>query len=601
MPQEDSITHTPVAALPTEKLTTGGSGPDGSASTSWLKWAIVLLPLGYLWFRLINNLRLEWSTNPQYSYGWVVPFLCLGLLLRRWQAFPQNSKQKVESSNNSSPSYFRFSAFRISAFQFALFLAFLYLPTRLIEESTPEWRPIQWALGIEAIGLTLCAIYLGAGRGWLRQLAFPICFFFVAIPWPTLIEQPVIQSLTRLNSGVVVEFLGWIGIPAIQHGNLIEVSTGTVGVNEACSGIRSFQTSLMISLFFGEFYSMGLWRRLLLVPAGFLLAMAFNVCRVSFLTVVAAKKGVAAIAEYHDPAGIMITLVCTAGLWGLAMLFKEKQKVEGRKQKTEAGEQRAEALPRSPSNFSFQFSESKHSPTPSPSLTTRPLSSDIRPLFSRLFRFSSFLFTWLVAVEAGAELWYRGMESHLAPSPKWSVMFPADNPTLKPLPINADTKYLLRFDEGKQAVWMDSDGSRWNGFYCSWWPGRVAGYLAKRHTPEICLPATGWKPVSGPELTMMKINGVTLPVRSYVFETESGAMYVFHCRWEAGVNADAYVTHESARFNLIRGIWAGRGKYGQKILEIVVSGYPDAAQAKAALVRQLQTMIKIEKPATVDL
>jgi hypothetical protein len=40
---------------------------------------------------------------------------------------------------------------------FAL-LAFLYLPTRLIEAATPEWRPIQWLLGIEAIGLTLCVI-----------------------------------------------------------------------------------------------------------------------------------------------------------------------------------------------------------------------------------------------------------------------------------------------------------------------------------------------------------------------------------------------------------------------------------------------------------
>jgi hypothetical protein len=85
-------------------------------------------------------------------------------------------------------------------------------------------------------------------------------------------------------------------------------------------------------------------------------------------------------------------------------------------------------------------------------------------------------------------------------------------------------------------------------------------------------------------------------VRSYVFDTGSAPTYVFHCRWEAGVNEDAYVTHESARFNLIRGIWAGRGKNGQKILEIIISGSADAEQAKAALVRQLQTLIKVEPP-----
>jgi squalene cyclase len=56
----------------------------------------------------------------------------------------------------------------------------------------------------------------------------------------------------------------------------------------------------------------------------------------------------------------------------------------------------------------------------------------------------------------------------------------------------------------------------------------------------------------------------------------------------------AYVQDESSEFNLIRGIWAGRGKYGQKVLEIIVTGYPDADQAKAAVARQLQTLIKVE-------
>ena len=49
------------------------------------------------------------------------------------------------------------------------------------------------------------------------------------------------------------------------------------------------------------------------------------------------------------------------------------------------------------------------------------------------------------------------------------------------------TRNLLRFDEVKQAAWNEPDGTQWEAFYFSWLPGRVAGYLAKRHTPEICL------------------------------------------------------------------------------------------------------------------
>jgi exosortase len=530
---------------------------------SVLKWVFLLLPIGYLCFRLINNLRVEWTTNPQYSYGWAVPLLCAGLLVRRWHAIPEKS---CPSTSDLRPP----TSGHLSVVLLFALLAFLYLPTRLIEEATPEWRLIQWSLGFEAIGLTLCAIFLGSGRGWLRQVAFPICFFFVAIPWPTIIEAPVIQSLTRINSAITVELLGWTGIPAIQHGNLIEVSTGTVGVSEACSGIRSFQTSLMVSLFFGEFYRMKMARRLLLVSAGFVLAMAFNVCRMSFLTMIAAKKGIAAIAQYHDPAGIMITVVCTAGLWGLALLFRKKSEV--RSQKSEVG---------------GQLSLAREMAT--------PISQGSLPS-PGLFRLSLGLLTWLIVVEIGVQLWYRSVESHPVSSPKWTMAFPTNNSSFKSLPISPTTENLLRFDEGRQGAWSDPDGSSWEAFYFNWWPGRVAGYLAKRHTPEICLPATGAKLLSGPQLTIMNINGVELPVRSYVFDTEGRPMYVFHCRWEAGVNADAYVAHDSARFNFVRAIWAGRGNKGQKVLEIIVSGYADSERAKAALLRQLQTMIKVEKP-----
>ena len=281
-----------------------------------LKGVFLSLPLAYLWFRLINNLWPEWTTNPQYGFGLLVPLLCFGLLIRRWHSHTQAGVREFIVGRS-----------RLAVLSFGI-LALLYLPTRLIEAATPEWRPIQWLLGIESIGLSFCVIELSLGRGWLRQLAFPVLFFFVAIPWPSLVEQPIIQNLTQLSAAIVTEALGFLGIPALAHGNVIEVATGVVGVDEACSGIRSFQSSLMISLFFGEFYRLSCGRRCLLIPIGFAFAIAFNVCRMSWLTTVAARKGISAIAEYHDPAGITIAIACTVALWGLAWLLLKRQHKE---------------------------------------------------------------------------------------------------------------------------------------------------------------------------------------------------------------------------------------------------------------------------------
>jgi hypothetical protein len=97
-------------------------------------------------------------------------------------------------------------------------------------------------------------------------------------------------------------------------------------------------------------------------------------------------------------------------------------------------------------------------------------------------------------------------------------------------------------------------------------------------------------------LKIFNIKGAVLPIRSYVYKTESGPLHVFQCRWEAGAGAQDYVENEGARFNLIRAIWAGRGNSGQKSFEFFVSGYSDARKAEAALVRQLEKLLVVEKP-----
>jgi exosortase len=608
--------------------TQGGDASVLHAPHSALRWALVLLPLAFLWFRLIDNLQLEWTTNPQYGYGLLVPFLCLGLLVRRWHAAhgkglrddqaaglqtkerhdyettgQQDRGSAVSSPVVRSPVDRGLRSVVSSPWSVVLFfavLAFLYLPTRLLEAAVPVWNPIQWLLGIEAVGLTLCVIGLGRGRGWLRQLAFPICFFLVAIPWPTLVEQPIIQHLTRASAAIVIELLGWLGVPALAHGNVIEVSTGLVGIDEACSGIRSFQSSLMISLFFGEFYRLSPGRRWLLIPLGFAFSFAFNVGRMLLLTLIAAKKGVAAISQYHDEAGVTIAILCTLALWGIAALMRHRSAADNKttgqqddgvteSQTTEAGGQKSEDRLKPQGGNAASSSPVVRDPVVgSPSQVVRGPSSTVGNLGLSLI-------VWLMVSEAGVQAWYHIREAHLKPGPAWTLTFPRDNPTLKDLPMDATTRNLLRFDEAKQAAWTEPDGTQWQAFYFNWLPGRVAGYLAKRHTPEICLTAAGLKLLSGPKLTMMNVHGVDLPIRSYVFQTPEGVVQVFHCRWEAGATEDDYVTHESARYNLIRAIWNGRGDKGQKVLEFVISGMDDPAQAKQALERELNKLIVVKR------
>jgi hypothetical protein len=212
------------------------------------------------------------------------------------------------------------------------------------------------------------------------------------------------------------------------------------------------------------------------------------------------------------------------------------------------------------------------------------------------------LIVWFACVEIGSALWFSTREGKLVVGPGWTMTFPTSDPTFKPFALDEKTYTLLRYDEGKEGEWVDASGLRWHGFYFNWAPGRVAGYLAKRHTPEICMAAAGLKLISGPDLFIAKVHNISLPIRQYIYESQGTRMNVFHCRWEAGADQSAAVQYESARMNLIRGIWAGRGKNGQKVIEIIATGYDTPEQTRAALIRQLETLVKVEeKPKTEKL
>jgi len=220
---------------------------EKSPETATSRWPIlsVVLALGALWFICFQHLSAEWRYNEQYSYGWFVPFFALYLFWLRWEDRPQptavaeirNSKSEIRN--------------KWIAIFFAAVLLFLLLPIRLIEAANPDWRSVSWIHSFSAAGLTLLLIWRLGGMPWLKHFAFPVLFTLVSVPWISAIEQPIIQGLMPTLASIATEALALFGIPAEVQGNLIRINGGVVGVNEACSGVRSLQTSIMIGLLFG--------------------------------------------------------------------------------------------------------------------------------------------------------------------------------------------------------------------------------------------------------------------------------------------------------------------------------------------------------------
>ncbi len=504
-----------------------------TAARTRIDW-LALAAFGLLWLEVVSRLRFEWSVNPQYGYGWTVPFLAAFIFWRRWQNAPSPGKPTG----------------RVIVIFLSLGAVLLIAPVRLIQEANPDWRILSWAMALAAVLVSLGGIFLAGGARWVRHFAFPILFFLVAVPWPTQFEQMVIQGLMRIVALINVEVLNLIGISAVQMGNVIELHSGYVGIDDACTGVRSLQATFMVSLFLGEFYEFSFSRRIVLIIAGALLAFLCNLIRTFLLVYVGAERGINAIKSWHDPAGLTILTACLFGLWGVSMFLSRGQN----------------------------------------STAKTPGDANALPL-PRLLLVS--LLGLAIAAEVVTQSWYGYHEAHATKVEQWNVAWPEKAPNWKAIPVAEQAQELLRYNEGGGGTWSDNSGRDWTMYFFKWLPGRTAGLFIKNHRPDICLPASGMTLRSGAQNKLFDINGVRLPIRSYVFESGATLLHVYYCYWDGSPPENAPQDQENwtaaGRLDAVR---RGKREVGTQMLEIVAVGYNTEAEAENAVREQLSVVIR---------
>jgi len=551
-----------------------------------------------LWFVLCRHLSGEWSVNEQYNYGWFVPFFALLLFWLRWEDRP------MEGRAPSRPNLGTARRPSLHTVTIAVLALLLLLPLRLFEIGNPDWRPLGWVHAAAVATLTLLYIWSRGGATWLRHFAFPIGFFFVAVPWVTPMEAPIIQGLMRVIAALASETANLFGIPAQLEGNLIRVSTGLVGVNEACSGVRSLQTALMIGLLFGELKRLSIWRRIALLCAAAAIGFVGNYVRAFFLVWIAATKNVLAVERWHDFAGYSIVAAVFVGSLVLAVWLGRKRpeirgpasakatawQAEARDWKTQERRGRFESRI---SNFEF-------------------------PRFSFLIC----ALVWLVAVEAGSTWWYRAHERNLVASTHWSVHWPENAPDFHPLKLDEEVRRTLRFDEGEAASWncppIDSveavnrpTPTRVTCFvyFFRWRPGRNSALLANLHRPDVCLPAIGWKQVADNGVRQYPaVASLLLPFRHFEFrhgtkeDPAQQVAHAFYCLWED--RAPGMITASQlpqmttspstwTRGERVQAVLEGRRHLGQQVMEVVLRarGVIDQNEAQANFAALLPKLI----------
>jgi exosortase len=498
--------------------------------TSIAGWWLLVAALLFTALLSIWPLSQHWSADPQYHFGFLVPLLAGVLSIRRWRTRPPPGP----------PSGFAKLAIIIAGA--------LFLPLWIFLQPNPDWRLLNW-LATTVCGILLVAIAaMHGGQAWLRHFAFPSFFLLTAVPWPTGMEWSITQALMRWVATATAEILSLCGVPAVAQGNLLEVAAGTLGVELACSGIRSLQPALMMALFLGELFRFATGRRFALFVLAIVTALVTTIGRVLVLAVVANAQGLGAIDRWHDPAGTVLVTVCFVLLWGVAMLL-------GR---------------------GFR--------NPRATVATAPT-------MAVGFGWPLFLGAWMAVSIVATALWFRGGETP-QPTP-WAFSPPAQAAAES---IDADALAMLKFDQGAGWRWHDTDGLQWIGFHFRWYPGPARSrMLLSMHRPDICLPAVGLRLQEDRGTVNARVsNGLEIPFHAYRFATASGPLFVYYTLYRNG--APILAGGESVRRACFRAVADRQKSLDQEVLQLAVLGCDTADAADAAL-RKISSTLLREAPA----
>ncbi len=423
----------------------------------------------------------EWRHNPDLSHGFFAPLVFALLLGESRRLGPLRWVQP------GTPALLALGL--VLAGGFALFgLAGLFAAS------------LAWshALVLFLLAGTLACFLLGGllilADARLRVLPFNWINLTAIFLWVLVAPVPN-GTYTRLTLGLqgwvtngVMNILQFLAVPARQHGNVIELARTTVGVEEACSGVRSLISCIFAGFFFAAWQVRRPGRRVLLILVAPALALTMNFLRSLVLTLLT-NDNVDITGPWHDATGFAILGVTAALLAGLAILL-----------------------------------ESKDTPPPVPPATAEPTAAPAWPY--RLFWTGTGL---TLSLAAFFFLNSRPSVSPAAVVPSLTTMLPAEasgwqvkTPTdLYQFSSVLQTTHLL------QRTYLRSTGGAEPvalTVYVAYWPaGQASVSRVASHTPDACWPGSGWIAQPASAGHTQSIGPEYSPGEYRVFRSENGS------------------------------------------------------------------------------
>lgn len=261
------------------------------------------LACGLLWayWPTLVGLVQRWSSDPQYTHGYVIPVFALIVLWFRRSDFPANLR----------PSWW------------GLVVVAVAVVLRLLGAALF----IDW-LDAGSLLPALAGLIVLAGGWALLGWSWPaLAFLLFVVPLPYQADILLAHPLRSIATVCSTYGLQTLGIPALADGNVIIIDDLKVGVVEACSGLGMLMTFFALSTAVAFVVRRPLIDRGIIFVSAVPIGVLMNVLRIT-VTVFCFRFADAEVAKvvFHDVAGWIMMPLALGVLW-LELLFLERLRI----------------------------------------------------------------------------------------------------------------------------------------------------------------------------------------------------------------------------------------------------------------------------------
>lgn len=263
-----------------------------------LETLVLFLVLGILYLPVFHGLIEAWNIKPEASHGYLIMPISLFLV---WKSRERLAVCKPDGE-------------RLGLFLILLGLG-LYFVGFIAKISTLS----NISLILNMLGVLLSIL----GRKITRVLIFPVLFLVFMIPVPDSIYVSLTAPLKLFVSALSANILQGLGVVVIREGNIFTFANTSLEVVEACSGLRSLISYLVLSTLLAYFLPPNTSvKKIILIALTVPAALLVNIMRIVITGVLSNTWG-KSMAEgfFHETAGVVLFFVGACMLFGIFYLM----------------------------------------------------------------------------------------------------------------------------------------------------------------------------------------------------------------------------------------------------------------------------------------